>query len=216
MLTDTRANRRRRALEASGILRYQWAGKPDGGDDVDETAAGLWRAREEASWEAAQRRLETTLAALETEHGRQWRRQLGRQKRRKARLQAAIEGEPGRIPVLPRRLWWWLRLRPAGGGGILTLGTALKGGADTAAEWTEALERKHVLQAASLGERHERQLARAAHAVARAYGADMDRQVARCRRDATALLAAEPDREAGVKARPMAASAELAPPGGAG
>ena len=203
-------------MEASGILRYQWPGKPDGGDDVDETAAGLWRAREEASWESAQRRLETTLAALETEHTRQWRRLVGRQKSRKARLQATIEGEAGWIPIRPRRLWWWLRLRSAGGGGIRTLWTALKGGADTAAEWTEALERKHVLQAASLGERHERQLARAAHAIARAYGADMDRQVALCRRDATALLAAEPDREAGVKARPMAASAELAPPGGAG
>ena len=50
-MTEARANRRRRALEASGILRCQWPLKAEGKDDVDETAAGLWRAREDASWE---------------------------------------------------------------------------------------------------------------------------------------------------------------------
>ena len=83
------------------------------------------------------------------------------------------------------------------------------------AEWTEALERKHALQSATLGERHERQLARNASKAQRAYRADMDRQVELCRRDATVLRAASADREAGVQARP-ASSGELAPPGTAG
>ena len=132
-MTDVRANRRRRALEAADVLRYQWTPKADGQDDVEETAARLWQAREKASWEAL-------------------------------RL---------------CRLWWWLRLRSVGSGGIRTAKAALKGDPGTWAERTEALERQ------------------------RAYGSDMDRQVGLCRRDATVLLAASADREAGVQA-PMA------------
>ena len=212
-MTDVRANRRHRALEAAGVLRYHWT-PTDGQDDVEETAARLWRAREEASWEALRLRLETTFAATETEQTRQWRRVLGRQRARKQGLQAALEGEPSRIPLRLRRLWWWLRLRSAGSGGIRTAKAALKGDPGTWAEWTEALERKHALQSAKLGERHERQLARSAFEAQRGYGSDMDRQVELCRRDATVLLAANADREAGVQARP-AAGRELAPPGAA-
>lgn len=116
-MTDVRAKRRLRALEAAGVLRYQWPPGTDGQDDVEETAARLWRAREETSWEALQLRLETSFAAIEAEHTRQWRRVLGRQKARSQGLQAAHEGEPTRIPLRLRRLEWWLRLRAAGGGG---------------------------------------------------------------------------------------------------
>ena len=75
---EARAKRRRRALKASGILRCQWPLKPEGQDDVDETADGLWRAREDTSWEALLLRLDTSFAAIETEHSRQWRRVLAR------------------------------------------------------------------------------------------------------------------------------------------
>ena len=85
------------------------------------------------------------------------------------------------------------------GGGIRTVKSVLKGDPATGPEWTEALERKHSLQAAALGERHERQLARAAFEAARAYRADMHRQVALCRRDAAAVLPGQADREAGVQ-----------------
>ena len=115
-MTEARAKRRRRALEASGILRCQWPLKAEGQDDVDETADGLWRAREDASWEALLLRLETSFAAIETEHSRQWRRVLARQKHRESRLQATLEAAPSRVPLRLRRLWWWLRLRSAGGG----------------------------------------------------------------------------------------------------
>ena len=214
-MTDPRTKRRQRALEASGVLRLQWPRKPEGKpDDVDETAEGLWRAHEEASWEKLQLRLATSFEAVETEQTRQWRRVLAARKRREARLRAAIEGEPSRAPLPLRRLWWWIRLRSAGGGGVRTLWPALKGKPGTAAEWTEAQERKHALQSDALGERHERQLARAAHAAARAYKSEMDGQVELCRRDARALLPGQPDREAGVRARPMASSPELAPPEG--
>ena len=110
-LTEARAKGRRRALEASGILRCQWPFKAEGQDDVDETADGLWRAREDASWEALLLRLETSFAAIETEHSRQWRRVLARQKHRECRLQATLEAVPSRVPLRLRRLWWWLRLR---------------------------------------------------------------------------------------------------------
>ena len=63
-MTDVRAKRRLRALEAAGVLRYQWPPGTDGQDDVEETAARLWRAREETSWEALQLRLETSFAAI--------------------------------------------------------------------------------------------------------------------------------------------------------
>ena len=115
-MTEARAKRRRRALEASGILRCQWPLKAEGQDAVDETAAGLWRAREDASWEALLLRLETSFAAIETEHSRQWRRVLARQKHWESRLQATLEAAPSRVPLRLRRLWWWLRLRSAGGG----------------------------------------------------------------------------------------------------
>ena len=75
-MTEARAKRRRRALAASGILRCQWPLEAQGQDDVDETAAGLWRAREDASWEALLLRLDTSFAVIETEHSRQWRRVL--------------------------------------------------------------------------------------------------------------------------------------------
>ena len=211
-MTEARTNRRRRALEASGVLRCQWPLEAEGQDDVDETAAGLWRAREDASWEALLLRLDTSFAAIETEHSRQWRRVLARQKHRKNRLQAALEAAPSKVPLRLRRLWWWLRLRSAGGGGIRTVKFALKGDPRTGPEWSGALERKHSLQSAALGERHERQLARAAFEAARAYRADMNRQVALCRRDAAALLPGPADREAGVQARPMASSGDLAAP----
>ena len=98
-MTEARAKRRRRALEASGILRCQWPLKAEGQDDVDETADGLWRAREDASWEALLLRLDTSLAAIETEHSRQWRRVLARQKHRESRLQATLEAAPSRVPL---------------------------------------------------------------------------------------------------------------------
>ena len=82
-----------------------------------------------------------------------------------------------------------------GRGGIRTVKSALKGDPGTGPEWTEPLERKYSLQAA-----------------ARAYRADMHRQVALCRRDATAVLPGQADREAGVQARPMASSGDLATP----
>ncbi|MCY4595569.1 MAG: hypothetical protein OXC19_12345 [Bryobacterales bacterium] len=119
-MTDARANRRRYALEAACVLRYQWTPRTDSQDDVEETATRLWRAREEASWEALRRRLATSFATTETEHTRQWRRVLGRQKARKNGLQSALEGEPSRVPLCLRRLWWWLGLRSAGSGGIRT------------------------------------------------------------------------------------------------
>ena len=98
-MTEARAKRRRRALEASGILRCQWPLEAEGQDDVDETADGLWRAREDASWEALLLRLDTSFAAIETEHSRQWRRVLARQKHRESRLQAALEAAPSRVPL---------------------------------------------------------------------------------------------------------------------
>ena len=100
-----------------------------------------------------------------------------------------------------------------GRGGIRTVKSVLKGDPATGPEWSEALERKHSLQSAARGERHERQLARAAFEAARAYRADMNRQVALCRRDAAAVLPGQADREAGVQARPMASSGDLAAPG---
>ena len=210
---DTR--QRRRALEASGLLRFRWPAVASGSrDDVDETAEGLWRAREEASWEALQLRLSTAFGALETEHVRQSRRLGARQNKRRSRLQAALDGERSWLPVKLRRLWWWLRLCRSGGGDWRTLRSALAASGPTAGEWMRALERQLLWQSERLRQRQERRLARTAHAAARAYRVDLDGQVAVCRRDALALLPGPIDREAGVRACPPDSDTGLGPPDG--
>ena len=70
------------------------------------------------------------------------------------------------------------------------------------------------MQSVALSHRHERRLAKTAFATGHLYRADIHRQVGLCRRHATALLDGQPDRNAGVQARPMAASPDIAPPGG--
>ena len=89
-MTDVRARRSGRGLEVAGVLRYQLPHCTDGQEDVEETAARLWRAREEASREALRLRLETSFAATETGHTRQWRRVLGGPRRPE---EPALEGE---------------------------------------------------------------------------------------------------------------------------
>ena len=63
-------------MAVAGLV-YQWPPRADGQNDVAQTAAHVWRAHEEASWEALRLHLETSFAATETEHTRQWREPRG-------------------------------------------------------------------------------------------------------------------------------------------
>ncbi len=199
-----------RALEAAGLLRYGWPSRRDSGDGVEEAANALWRAREEACWEAVSVRLAAEIAALEAAHEAARARLGERQRKRRARLKGALEaGRPG-IRTRLRRMLWWLRLRAFGGGSWRAAKDALAGNPPPARHWRAALERRHGLQDAAAARRHERRLGRAASRAARAYRAAMGRQASRCRRDAVARLASREDRAAGVTARAAATDPELA------
>lgn len=65
-LPEACAKRCRPALEATSVPRCRWPREAEG-RDVDETAAGLCRARKDARWEALLLCLSTWFAAIEAE-----------------------------------------------------------------------------------------------------------------------------------------------------
>ena len=175
-------------------MRYSWRPQ-DGREGVDATAAALWKARERVRWDALLVACETGLAALEVSQTFQWRRLLGRQRRDRERLAAALGGS-----LRARLALWWLRLRPHGAGGLGALRAAAGGDPRTCSDWEAALQLRQQSEAAALGAAHEERIRRLAERAGRAYAAAMRGLAERCRHDAEALLPGAPeDVDAGVE-----------------